>query len=544
MTDEAPRRPTGDGGPDGGRAQTSGPVRVRPGDRTGARGTDDTRGAGGGRIAEGDPPRAGGQPAYRATGPGLDLAGGLAALRGLLARPLASYYLLVSSAGLLLLIGLTMVFSATSVRSSATDGNPFAMFAKQALFALFGLVAFWICQRLPARTFRALGLPTLGVAVVLLVVLDVLHLWGKITGNFAIGPIEAQLLWLVIGPVQVQPSELAKLGLVLWGADVVARKGAALAWWRELATPLLPAVGLLFVLVGYNDLGTMLCLLAVVVGLLWAAGVRKRFFAALSVLGLIGVGLLVAAASIGAGSGESGERNYRLTRLTMFIDPPPPEECGLDGCYQYLQARYAIDNGGWFGVGLGKSVLKWDWLPAAHNDFIFAIVAEELGVVGCAVVLTLFAVLAYTGLRIARRVADPFRRLAATAATTWLVGQAVINIGGVVGLLPITGLPLPFISDGGSALVVTLAAVGMLASFARAEPEAARALHARPAPRWVRLLWAPLPPLPPARRGGVQPARSGRENASPTGRRRETRAGPTGGRVRRGRTGTAGERRR
>ncbi|MEO3819919.1 putative peptidoglycan glycosyltransferase FtsW [Plantactinospora sp. B24E8] len=469
----------------------------------------------------------------------------MAALRGLLARPLASYYLLISSSGLLLLIGLTMVFSATSVQALATDGNPFTMFAKQALFALIGLGAFWACQRLPASTFRSIALPTLGVAVVLLVLLDALHALGRLTGNASFGPFEAELLWLIIGPIQVQPSELAKFGLVLWGADMIARKGAALGWWRELATPLFPAVGLLFVLVGYNDLGTMLCLLAIVVGLLWAAGVRKRVFAVLSLLGLVGVGLLVAAASLGAGSGEQGERNYRLARLTMFINPPPPDECGLDGCYQYLQARYAIDNGGWFGVGLGKSVLKWDWLPAAHNDFIFAILAEELGVVGCAVVLSLFAVLTYTGLRIARRVADPFRRLAATAATAWLVGQAVINIGGVVGLLPITGLPLPFISDGGSALVVTMAAVGMLASFARAEPEAARALHARPAPRWVRLVWAPLPPLPSARRRGPLPAQARREPGSETGKRRETGAGPTGGRARRGRAGTtAAERRR
>ncbi|MGX7675261.1 FtsW/RodA/SpoVE family cell cycle protein [Plantactinospora sp. DSM 117369] len=479
---------------------------------------------------------------------GVDLAGGLAALRGLLARPLASYYLLISSSGLLLLIGLTMVFSATSVRASAADGNAFAMVAKQALFALIGLVAFWICQRLPARTFRALGLPTLGVAALLLVVLDVLHLWDKLNGDrdAVLGPLEARLLWLYIGPIQVQPSELAKFGLVLWGADMIARKGAALGWWRELTTPLFPVVGLLFLLVGYNDLGTMLCLLAVVVGLLWAAGIRKRVFATLSVFGLIGVGLLVAAASIGAGSGAEGARNYRLARLTMFFNPPPPDECGLTDCYQYLQARYAIDNGGWFGVGLGKSSLKWNWLPEAHNDFIFAILAEDLGVVGCAVVLTLFAVLAYTGLRIARRVADPFRRLAATAATAWLVSQAVINIGGVVGLLPITGLPLPFISDGGSALVVTLAAIGMLASFARAEPDAARALHARPAPRWVRLLWAPLPPLPSARRRGKLPAPAPREPASGsgTGRRREPEAGPAGGRARRGRAGTASERRR
>jgi cell division protein FtsW len=143
------------------------------------------------------------------------------------------------------------------------------------------------------------------------------------------------------------------------------------------------------------------------------------------------------------------------------------------------------------------------WLPNGHTDLIFAVIAEELGVVGCLVVLALLAVLGYTGLRIARRVDDPFRRLVAAAITVWLIGQATINIGGVVGLLPITGVPLPFISAGGSALVVTLAAVGLLASFARAEP-AARALHARPPDRWVRLLWAPLPPIPGSR---AQPRR-------------------------------------
>ncbi|HEY0696790.1 MAG TPA: putative peptidoglycan glycosyltransferase FtsW [Micromonospora sp.] len=469
----------------------------------------------------------------------------MAALRGLLARPLASYHLLISSAGLLLVIGLTMVFSATSVKAYAEDGNAFAMLSKQALFAFIGLVAFWACQRLPARTFRAIGLPVLGISLVLLLVLDALLAWASLADREVarIGPLEANLLWLYLGPIQVQPSELAKFGLVLWGADLVARKGAALGWWRELATPLFPAIALLFVLVGYNDLGTMLTLLAIVVGLLWAAGVRMRIFAGLSVLGLIGIGLLIAVASLGAGSGESGEENYRLLRLTSFLIPP--EDCKLDDCYQALQARNAIDHGGWFGVGLGKSTFKWDWLPAAHNDFIFAVVAEELGVVGCFVILSLFAVLAYTGLRIARRVADPFRRLAAAAVTTWLTSQAVINVGGVVGLLPITGLPLPFISDGGSALVVTMAAVGMLASFARAEPDAARALHARPAARWVRLVWAPLPPLPArGRRSASSAAAVGDpEPGPPSGRRRDDQTRPVGGRARGARAGTANERR-
>ncbi|MDI6104481.1 putative peptidoglycan glycosyltransferase FtsW [Actinoplanes sp. NEAU-A12] len=457
----------------------------------------------------------------------------LPAVHGLLARPLSSYYLLIASCGLLLLIGLAMVFSATSVKAYAENRNSFSEISSQAVYALLGLVAFWICQRLPAVSLRVLGRFVLGAAIILLTLLAVLNalasadvLIRDALGKASLGPIGARLNWLYFGSFSVQPGELAKLGMVLWGAEVIARKGPALGHWRELAMPLFPAVGLLFVLVGYNDLGTMLVLLALIVGLLWAAGVRMRVFGALGVLGLAGVGLLIAAASRGAGSGAVGEENYRWRRLTGFLEPLENCDTSTEAgrwCYQLIQGRSAIFEGGWFGVGLGKSALKWGWVPEADNDFIFAILAEELGVVGCCVVLVLLSVLAYTGFRIARRVGDPFRCLAATAITTWLVAQAMINMGGVVGLLPITGLPLPFISAGGSALVVTMAAIGMLASFARAEPDAARALNARPTPRWVRLVWAPLPPLPPARRPGEQrpPAqkKSGRTPAA-TGEKR------------------------
>ncbi|GIM86159.1 FtsW/RodA/SpoVE family cell cycle protein [Salinispora arenicola] len=483
------------------------------------------------------PPKESGGPQLRGLGAG----GGLAALRGLLARPLASYYLLLSSSGLLLLIGLTMVFSATSVLDFATGGNATESLTKQAIFAVIGVVAFWVCQRLPVRTFRGVAWPALGVALVLLLLLNSLTVLQSLAGIDGIGPIRANLHWLHLGPVQLQPSEVAKFALVLWGADVIARKGAKLGWWRELATPLFPVVGLLFVLVGYGDLGTMLCLLALVVGLLWAAGVRLRVFATLTAIGLLGVGLLVAVASLGAGAGERGAENYRLLRLTMFIDPPPLDKCKLEDCHQMVQARYAIENGGWFGTGLGKGSLKWGELPAAENDFIFAVIAEELGVVGCGVVVVLFAVLAYTGLRIAGRMTDPFRRLAAASATAWLTGQAMINIGGVLGLLPLTGVPLPFISDGGSALVVTLAAIGMLASFARAEPDAARALHARPPARWVRLVWAPLPPLPSRRRPGAPSASRAR---APEGRHGDDQTAPRAVRANRARRGSAKERRR
>ncbi|GAA4599967.1 cell division protein FtsW [Actinoplanes octamycinicus] len=446
----------------------------------------------------------------------------LPAVHGLLARPLSSYYLLIASAGMLLLIGLTMVFSATSVKAYAANGNAFSAISSQAVYALLGLVAFWICQRLPAITLRALGKYVLGAAVVLLsfqnLVVMVKHIEAQESERVA--GISVSLLSLAVGGVSVQPSELAKLAMVLWGADLIARKGAALGHWRELAMPLFPVVGLLFVLVGYNDVGTMLVLLALIVGLLWAAGVRLRVFGALGVLGLTGIGLLIAAASRGAGSGTSEAPNYRVERLTAFLTPL--DKCDPGGtCYQLIQGRSAIFEGGWFGVGLGKGALKWGWVPEAENDFIYSILAEEMGVVGCTVVLALFSVLAYTGFRIARRSTDPFRRLAAAAITTWLVVQAVINMGGVVGLLPITGLPLPFISAGGSALIVAMAAIGMLASFARAEPDAARALNARPTPRWVRLVWAPLPPLPSPRRPvSTKPAKSVKSVGAGEGRRR------------------------
>ena len=410
---------------------------------------------------------------------------GLGLLRGFLARPLASYHLLLASTGLLVMIGLTMVFSATSVDAYATEGSAFTAIAEQATYAVIGLVALWICQRLPVRSYRSLGLPLLLLAFTLQGLLDglsMLHRIGVI-GEAGFGPVDANLRWLTIGGLSVQPSELAKLALVVWAADVLTRKGELIGWWRELSRPLFPVAGALILMVGYQDLGTALCLMVLFVGVLWAAGVRLRVFGGMLVAGAAGLALLVAA---------PGKRDYRLARLTSFVDP----NCDpLDACYQAAQGRSALGDGGWFGVGLGNASHKWGWLPEGHNDFIFAVIGEELGVVGSLVVLAVFAVFAYTGLRIARRAPDRFRRLAAAGVTSWIVGQTVINIGGVVGMLPITGLPLPFISAGGSALVVTLAAVGMLASFARAEPDAVRALHARPPAKWVRILWAPLPPV-------------------------------------------------
>jgi cell division protein FtsW len=433
------------------------------------------------------------QPRWPRTGRELAHAA-VALVRGLLARPLASYYLLVSSTVLLLIIGLAMVYSATSVEQFVTSGSGLTSIEKQAISASVGLLAFWLCQRLPVRTYRALARPGLILAFVLVLALDILALLAqaKVLQDPTFGPIRADELWLYLGPLQIQPSELAKIALAVWVADVLVRKGQRAGAWRDLSRPLFPVAGLLFLLVGYNDLGTMICLMVLFVGMLWAAGVRLRIFVAMLVVAALGVLALIVLPG----------NDYRLARIHAFANPELHQQ---GDAYQVREGLFAIANGGWFGVGIGEGRLKWGWLPNGHNDFIFAVIAEELGVVGCLVVLGLFVVLAYTGLRIARRCTNPYRKLVAGGVTALIAGQATINIAGVVGLLPVTGLPLPLISDGGSALVVALAMIGMLASFARAEPEAARALHARPPGRLGRLLWAPLPPLPIAiRRGRIR----------------------------------------
>ncbi|MFC3495180.1 putative lipid II flippase FtsW [Glycomyces rhizosphaerae] len=405
-------------------------------------------------------------------------------LRGLLDRPLASYYLLLSSSALLLTIGLVMVFSATMVESYRATGTAFAIILQQVIWAVVGLVCFWVAQRLPSRTYRAISRPLLVVSMLLglvLVVMSIRQKQQEAAGGDGTGGLATDQLWIDLGPVQFQPAEIAKFALLLWAADSLVRLGPRIASWRELAIPMFPIAGALMIVIGYADLGTMLIILAMFIGLLWASGVPLRILGVLLGIGLLGSAVLIAF------------EGYRMQRIISFSRP---EDFADTWGYQAIQGYYAIADGGWFGVGLGESRQKWEWLPNGHNDFIFALIAEELGVVGCLVILSLFAVLVYTGFRIARRSDDPFRALVAAGVTIWLAGQAFINIGGVLGLIPMTGVPLPFISDGGTALVVVLAAVGMLAGFARAEPDAAQALRARNPSRLVRLLWAPLPPAP------------------------------------------------
>jgi cell division protein FtsW len=400
--------------------------------------------------------------------------------RGLLDRPLTSYYLVLGITWLLLGLGLVMVQSTASVQDLSHDLSPYSDLTKQLAGCAVGIPAMWIAARSKPQLFRALAYPALAVAIVGLC-LTLIHGVG-VTANGA-------ARWISIGGQQVQPSELAKLALVLWGADLLARKDKLrqLADWRHLLVPLLPGTCVLALLVmAGDDLGTTFVLLVIFLSLLWTIGTPGRVYVGVLLLMALAMLLMIVSAP------------YRFHRLTNFMHPQP-NPVGTD--QQSIQGIRAIASGGFFGVGLGRGAGQWGWVPESTSDFIFAIIGEELGLLGTMCVTALYGGLAFAGLRIARRVPDLFSQLAASAITAWIVLQAVINIGAVIGVLPITGVPLPLISAGLSSLLVTLTALGMLMALARMEPGAREALAAR-GPGWpVQLLrWLGLSWLGLARR--------------------------------------------
>ena len=369
-----------------------------------------------------------------------------------------SYYLVVGAVALLVALGLVMVLSSSSVESlQDTDGaSPYAIFLNQARFALIGLPLAWLASRLPVAFYKRFAWPSLLAAVGLQLL--VLAIGKTVNGNRN---------WLPLpGGQQIQPSEFAKLALAVWLGVVLARKQALLHRWVHVVVPGVVVAGAVvgLVLLG-QDLGTALILLLLVGGALFVAGVPMRFFAVAFALVAVVVWQLA----------QQGET--RIARITAFFDP----ECDAQGiCYQTTRGLFALSSGGFTGIGLGESREKWSYLPMAHNDFIFAILGEELGLLGTLLVLALFGVLAVALTRVVRRHTDPFVQITTGAIGAWVLGQAVVNIAVVVGLLPVIGVPLPLVSAGGSALVTTMVAMGIVLSFARAEPGAAEALAARP----------------------------------------------------------------
>ena len=387
-----------------------------------------------------------------------------------LSRPLTSFHLMVSVAALLTTMGLIMVLSASGVHSYDEDGSPWTIFARQVVWASVGLFACWLALRLPVSFMRRTAFAAFAVTVVLLILVLIPGIGRVANGTRG---------WFVIGGLSMQPSELAKIAFAVWGAHLLAARRMERATLREMLIPLIPAAVIaLGLIVAQPDLGQTVSLGIILLALLWFAGLPLKVF----------VSSLIAAVTAAAILAVS--EGYRSDRVRSWLDP----SADVQGAgYQARQARFALANGGVFGDGLGQGTAKWNYLPNAHNDFIFAIVGEELGFIGAAGLLALFGVFAYTGMRIARRSAYPFLRLLTATATAWVVGQVFIHVGYVVGLLPVTGIQLPLISAGGTSTAATLFMVGLMANAARHEPDAVAALRAGRDDRMNRLLRLPLP---------------------------------------------------
>lgn len=348
----------------------------------------------------------------------------------------------------LLCIGLVMVYSASSFVAAQLTGDASYYFQKQLLGAVFGVIAMLVTMRIDYRHWRRFSLIGMAIALPLLVV--VLRF-----GTNAYGASR----WLSLGPFfSFQPSELIKLVLALYIADWLARKGNQVSTFLYGLAPFVILLGLVIGLVLLeNDMGTASVIAALTTVMFFTAGANIWQF----VLALSGGGLIFLTQAF---------HGYRLQRLIGFLDPFQHK---TDINLQLYQSLLALGSGGLFGLGLGASRQKAGYLPLPHIDSIFAIVGEELGFLGCAVIIALFLLLAFRGFRLARRTQDVYGALLATGITTWLVVQALINIGATTGSIPYTGVPLPFISFGGTSLVVSLAGVGVLLNISRyiQEPE-------------------------------------------------------------------------
>jgi cell division protein FtsW len=370
-------------------------------------------------------------------------------------RSTTTFWFLLSTVVVLNMIGLVMIMSASSVVALDENGSAWSYFTKQVLWTVVGTGALLLMLFTDiSRWRRAAPWLLYGCIILLVAVMEV--------GNNANGAVR----WLAIGPVIVQPSEFAKLGLLLFVADLLTRRANRMHDPALTVWPVVGYLGFVSVLILIQpNLGTTIVLAAAVLTVLYIAGGPGKAIAACATAAVAIAALMVYSAE------------FRKRRFLAFLDPwDDPQNTG----YQTIQAGVSFADGGFWGTGLGTSRAKYDWLPFIHTDFIFAIIGEELGLIGAVFVVTLFGALGVIGFRTALRSADRFGMLLATGITTWFLVQAFINIGAVTGMMPITGVPLPFISAGGSSLLVNLAATGLLLNIARhPRPESARVAVAR-----------------------------------------------------------------
>jgi cell division protein FtsW len=359
----------------------------------------------------------------------------------------SNYFLLLGTTLFLVIFGLIMVLSSSSVESLSSSGDFFTSFVHQGLYALIGVPLMLIAARMPATFWKRWAWAAVVVSVTMQLLVFVPGLGRGFGGNRN---------WIGIGSFTAQPSEVVKLALVLWLAWIVTAKQHLLNDWKHVALPIAPVAGLAIglVLLG-NDLGTAVIMLSIVLGALFYSGVKLRIIFT-AILGLAFIGLAFTTLS-----------SSRMARISAWATGCSSQQDFQLYCWQTVHGWWALASGGILGSGLGASRAKWNWLPEADNDFIFAIIGDELGLIGSIVVLVLFVIMAIAFVRIIRSSRDPFARIATGGVMIWLIGQAFVNIAVVLGLLPVLGVPLPLISAGGSALISSLVAIGVVLSFAR-----------------------------------------------------------------------------
>ena len=408
-----------------------------------------------------------------------------------LKSPALDFYGLIVVGALLIGVGLVMVLSASSVVNIAKGQSGFAGLFRQGTYAVVGLVLLVVAAVLPPGFYRRAAWPLFGLGLLLQCLVHTPLGIGK----------DGNTNWILIGGQTLQPSEFLKLALAVWLGAVLATKQKLLNQPFHLAVPMVPGViAALGLVLSGHDLGTALVMAMLVAGAVWVAGAPRRWFALAAGLGLVGVIALTV---------TSANRMHRIMNWLTGT-------CDGDSCYQSDQGLAALAGGGWWGVGPGESRLKWGLLPAAQDDYIFAIIGEELGLFGTLGVLALFTVLALFMFRMITRIDDRFQQITVAGISCWLLGQAFVNMMGVTGLLPVLGVPLPFISSGGSALISSMVALGILLSFARREPGAQEAIGARigVVRRSTSVLPAPRDASRPARSGGRRGKAGGRKGTA------------------------------
>ena len=358
--------------------------------------------------------------------------------------------------GILCAFGLIMVGSASPIISLGLYGSPWAILIRQAMWMGVALGALLACSRVDYRRWRSIRGPLVIVTLGLLVLVLVPHLGVAAGGSSR---------WIGFGELRLQPSELMKLAMAVFAADLLARRADRTADPKMVIVPVLAVLGISSVLIlKQPDMGTALVLCCIAFGILFMGGVPMGPIVKV----LLGFGALAVVVGLAD--------PYRRDRILSFLNPGANKS---GSGYQVWQSLIGLGSGHLFGLGLGGGRQKWGLLPNAHTDFIFSVVGEELGLIGAVLVLALFFAVAWFGFRAATRAPDRFGSLLAVGVTIWITSQAVINIGAVVGVLPVTGIPLPFISFGGSSLVVTMAAVGILLNIAAQDRSARTAPHLR-----------------------------------------------------------------